>query len=161
MCIYILVSWSLYSMFRILHHVFKPKIQQYAVHHGPDWTNSWQQTRLKPHIVAWIGRWQWKRCVQMTFPSRWRECSPTPGISQLPQLSYRWREEKASAAKGRVVQAYPSLTRAMNDLQFSESHFLHRIHFYLCYLGLRAQGHSNFMLSVKQQSLSFHSEENS
>ena len=33
-------------------------------------------------------------------------------------------------------------------------HLLRRIHSYFCYLGIRAQSHSNFMLSVKQQSLS-------
>lgn len=151
----ILVSWSVYSIFCTLHHVFQPKIQHYTVHtwataHGKkrDWNHTSQlglandnkNNGCKPHSQRMKGE----------MPS------PRKSHSSSTAATAQW----APTAQGRAAPKHPSSATAICDLQFSNSHFLHRIHSSLCFSGPGAQGHSDFMPSVKQKSLSSHSKDN-
>lgn len=85
-------------------------------------------------------------------PHSWegeRSC-PSPGMTQLSSSPGGRRRLQPWAG---WELRHPLRAPDMSDSQFSEPHFRHRIHSYLCYLRLRAWGHSNFMLSVRQQSL--------
>lgn len=108
MCIYkiyihVLVSWSVYSIFCTLHHVFHPKIQHYTVHIMSHC--SWQQMGLKPHVMAWTGKWQPKQWVQTTFP---RDESKQPS----PRKSHSF--SSAATAQG-ALQPGQGGTLAMSD----------------------------------------------
>lgn len=99
----------------------------------------------------------------------WQMAIKTRDANHIPK---GWREQPQEKAElfhssvgthspGQVAPTRPSAATAMSDLQPSSSHFLHRIHSYLCFSGPGAQGHSDFMPSVKQKSLSSHNKDNS
>lgn len=91
--------------------------------------------------------------MQTTFPrDEWGVAQP----QGKPAATAGW----APTAQGRVAPTHPSAAGAMSDLQSPNSHFLHRIHSYLCFSGPGAQGHSDFTPSFKQKSLSSQSKGN-